>query len=180
MAIAFTPTPTGLVLDVMRVSIGGTAMGLTKGGVEISVTSEWLKVMSDQYGKTPLQMFNVGDDVSIKFALHEWSYANLNRALGPTSTLRSTGGTAVGVGGLMAGSKIGTTVAVALIFHPLDVDDGTLTDDINVWKAICTRCEPIKWGPEQEIVLATEWSVIADTSKTAGKMLIDFGLAAAT
>ena len=50
MAIAFTATPANIVAPNMRVSIGGTAMGLTKGGVEITCTTDWERVTSDQYG----------------------------------------------------------------------------------------------------------------------------------
>jgi len=180
MAIAFTPTPSGILLPNHRITINGVAMGLTKGGVEINVSTAWVNATADQYGSMRLNMFSAGDEVTVKFGLAEFSYANLNYALGTTSTLRSTGGTAVGVGGLYSGAKVGTTVAVALIFHRLTIDDGTISDDINVWKAILTRCDPIKYSNDEPVTLMTEWSVIADTSKTAGKMLIDFGLAAAT
>lgn len=182
MSTAFTATPSGIVRPNMRVTIGGTAMGLTVGGVEIEHKTDWLKVTNDQYGTSPVQMFNLGDDVIIRFGLAEFSYANLNRALGTTSTLRQTGGTAVGLGGLFAASKVGTTVAVALIFHPLDELDSSLVDDVNVWKAICVKCEPIQYGGlgKGELILMTEWHTILDTSKTAGKMAIDHGLAAAT
>lgn len=182
MAIAFTPTASGILMPNMRVSIAGTAMGLTEGGIEIIPQSDWLKVPTDQYGTSTAQMFSLGDNVDLRFGLMEFSYANLNRALGTTSTLRSTGGTAVGLGGLYAAAKVGTTVAVALIFHPLDEDDTSLIDDINVWKAVCTKCEPLQYGGigKGKLTLMTEWHATLDTSKTAGKMLIDWGLAAAT
>lgn len=179
MATAFTLTAADLRLDNHRVTIGGTAMGGTIGGVEFAVNTEVLEVTVDQYGKTVVQTYNVGDAVMVKLTLAESTLANLNRAL-HTSTLRSSGGTAVGVGGLFAGAKVGTTAAVALIFHPIDKDDAVLTHDVNVWKAICRRCSPIKHGPDQITLFETEWLVLLDTSKTAGKMLIDFGLAAAT
>lgn len=179
MATAFTLTPGDIRLDNMRVTIGGTAMGGTVGGVEISVTHETLEQTVDQYGKTPVQTFNQGDRVTVKFGLAESTYANLAKSLG-TGTLRSSGGTAVGVGGKFSGAFVGSSVAVALIFHPLDKDDSAVTNDINVWKAVCLRCDPIKYGPDQMTMFATEWLAIVDTSKTAGKQLIDFGLAAAT
>ena len=181
MATAFTPTPSGILLPNMRINIAATAMGLTIGGVEVECNPEMLRISSDQYGNMIVQMYNTGDEVKLKFGLTEFSYANPAKAVGPTSTLRSTGGTAVGVGGLYAGAKIGTSVAVALIFHPLDEDDTSLIDDINVWKAIL-RCGPMQFGGKGkgELILPIECDVIADTSKTQGKMLIDFGLAAAT
>lgn len=181
MAIAFTATPSGILLPNMRVTIAAVAMGLTKDGVEVDSKTDWLMVSNDQYGTMPVQAFNQGDQVTVRFKLAEFSYANLAKALGPASTLRSTGGTAVGLGGLYAAAKVGTTVASALIFHPLDEDDTSLIDDINVWKAIL-KCEPIQFGGlgKGELVLGVECLVIGDTTKTAGKMLIDFGLAAAT
>src|SRR3990167_4899405 len=109
MATAFTATPSGILLPNMRVSIGGTAMGLTKNGVMIHCATDWLLQAYDQYGTMPVQAWNLGDRVEgLSFTLAEFSYANLQRALGPTSTLRSTGGTAVGIGGLYAAAQVGT------------------------------------------------------------------------
>lgn len=179
MAVVFTLTQSSITLEPMRVTIGGVAMGGTKGGVKITVKHEEQEVTVDQYGRTPVKSFNAGDRIEIKFTLAESSYANLAKVL-RTSTLRSTGGTAVGVGGLYAGSKDSTSDAVALLFHPINTDDGTLTRDINVWKATCDDVGELMYGPDGATMFETTWHAYLDTSKTAGKMLIDFGLTAAT
>ncbi|HYE91293.1 MAG TPA: hypothetical protein VEA38_09750 [Terriglobales bacterium] len=179
MAIAFTPTIGDVTLENMRVTIGGTAMGMTLGGVTISFTGKKTVARADQYGDSIIKSWNGGIGIRAKFGLLETTYANMAKVL-REATLRSSGGTAVGIGGLFAGSKISTTDGVALLFHPLAIDDGTLTRDINIWRAVPDVPEPFKYGPDQVNAFMVEYEGELDLSKTAGKMLADFGLAAAT
>ena len=182
MAIAFTPTVTNIRLDNMHVTIGGTAMGLTQGGIEITIEGKTLEVKSDQYGDTVVQTFNVGDRVTIKLGLLEATLANLHRVL-YSGISRSSGGTAEGVGGKLSSSIVGTTRAVAIILHPLDTDDGTLTasSEINIWKAVPIGGLKLALGPNNVTFYEQEFLAILDTTKAATfNGLIDFGLTAAT
>lgn len=180
MAIAFTNDPTKMRVDNMRVTLNSVSMGLTEGGVEIAIQSAVTELTGDQTGITPLDTRNNGSRVTIKMAFLETAtYAKLKAVLFD-GTLRSSGGTAVGVGGVLSGVRVGLTDAVALIMHPLDIDDGTLTNDINVWKVVALGDITIKYVGSAKTVYEVTLLALIDSSKTAGKQLIDFGLTAAT
>lgn len=179
MAIAFAGDATLFRIENFRVEIGGTDVGFTEGGVEVSINSAQVVLKGDQYGITPLNTKNNGDEVHVAFTLKETTLANLNRVLS-AGTLRSVGGSAVGVGGNLSASIDGLTRAVAILLHPLDTDDATLTKDINIWKGLPTGDIKIKYGPDKEAMFAVSFLCLPDTTKTAGKQIIDFGLTAAT
>lgn len=179
MAIAFTQTIGSIRLDNQRVTLAGSEVGTTKGGVTVTYQAGVLEVTGDQYGITPLNTYSTGDRITIKFALMESTYATLTKLM-HGSTLRTTGGTGLGIGGKLSSSFVGTTIASAIILHPLDTDDGTLTKDVNIWKAVPISLSPVKFGPDEVTIWECEFVAIVDTGKTAGKQLIDFGLAAAT
>jgi hypothetical protein len=171
---------TKMRLDNMRVTVNATDIGLTEGGVEISIQTKVIEMTGDQYGITPLATKNGGSRVTVKFAVKEVAtYAHLAKIL-HEGTLRSTGGTGVGVGGTLVGVNDGITNAVPIILHPLDLADATLTNDINIWKAVPLGDVNIKLGPDKETLYEVTFLALRDSTKTAGKQLIDFGLAAAT
>lgn len=180
MATAYAGDVTKFRLDNFRVTIGGTDIGFTEGGSEIVINSSVVELTADQTGITPLDTRNNGSRVTVKIVFAEAAtYATLKKAL-HDGTLRSSGGTAVGVGGTLSGTRVGLTDAVAIILHPLDKDDSVLTNDINIWKAVADGQTRIKYGPNAKTLYETTFICLPDTSKTAGKQIIDFGLAAAT
>jgi len=180
MAIAFTNDPTKMRVDNMRATLGGTSMGLMEGGVEISIQSGVTELTADQTGVMPLDTRNNGSRVTVKMAFLETATLAKLKSILHDGTLRSSGGTAVGVGGILSGVRVGLTDAVALILHPLDIDDGTLTNDINVWKVVALGDVSIKYSGAAKTMYECTFLALPDAAKTAGKQLIDFGLAAAT
>jgi hypothetical protein len=77
-------------LGVCKLLYGGVDLGLTKGGVEVSVTTETHKVEVDQYGKTPINEFIMGRAVVVKAPLAETTLENAVRVL-PGATLVDNG-----------------------------------------------------------------------------------------
>lgn len=177
MATALTFTQGSLRLDNMRVTYGGTDMGVTSGGVEINVELGIEEQTVDQYGIAPVQTYDKGKRVTIKIGFAEATIANLGKFLYGTTT-RVTGGTAVGIGLLKAGTKLGSAVGVAMILHPLDKDDSSGLDrDINAWKVVPITPPVLKTG--SAYVWEVTFLCLPDTTKT-DKEYIDFGLTAAT
>lgn len=58
-------------LGVCRAYFGGTDLGLTKGGVEVTVKGESYKTEVDQYGKTVVKEIVIGRNVSAKVPMVE-------------------------------------------------------------------------------------------------------------
>jgi hypothetical protein len=79
-------------LGVCRAYYDGIDLGLTQGGVEVSVTSETHKVEVDQFGKTPVNEYIMGRVAQAKVPMAEPTLDNLV-AIMPGATLTETGGT---------------------------------------------------------------------------------------
>lgn len=79
-------------LGVCNVYFDGVDLGLTKGGVEVTVKTDTHKVNVDQYGKTPINELVMGREVSAKVPLAETTLENMV-AIMPGAVLTQTGGT---------------------------------------------------------------------------------------
>lgn len=77
-------------MGVCRAYFGGVDLGLTKGGVEVSVTTETYKVEVDQYGKTPIKEQIQGRTVSAKVPMAESTLENIAMLM-PGATLITDG-----------------------------------------------------------------------------------------
>ena len=99
-------------LGVCRAILGGVDLGLTKGGVEVSVTTETYKVEVDQYGKTPVKEQLQGRAVSAKVPMAETTLRGM-ASLMPGSQLISDGAAATGKLTFVDNPDALTTVTVA-------------------------------------------------------------------
>lgn len=80
-------------LGVCLVYLDGVDLGLTKGGVEVTVSTDTHKVMVDQFGKTTVNENIVSREVKVKVPLAETTIENMVRTM-PGSTLTTSGGAA--------------------------------------------------------------------------------------
>lgn len=79
-------------LGVCRVTFGGADLGYTKGGVEVTVTSETHKVEVDQFGHSEINEYIMGRTVKVRVPMAETTLENLVRVM-PGATLVEDGGT---------------------------------------------------------------------------------------
>ena len=82
-------------LGVCRAYFKGRDLGLTKGGVEVAVTTETYKVEVDQFGKTPIKELVQGRTVTATIPMAESTIENMG-ALMPGSTIVTDGKQAKG------------------------------------------------------------------------------------
>lgn len=80
-------------LGVCKVFFDGLDLGLTQGGVDVTVKTDTHKVNVDQFGKTSINEIIMGRDVMAKVPLAETTIENMVTIM-PGSTLTQTGGTA--------------------------------------------------------------------------------------
>ena len=80
-------------LGVCRAYFDGIDLGLTKGGVEVSVSTETYKVEVDQFGKTPVSELIMGRNVMARVPMAETTLDNMVRVM-PGASLVEVGGTA--------------------------------------------------------------------------------------
>ena len=80
-------------LGVCKIYMDGGDLGMTQGGVEVSVSTETHKVQVDQFGKTSINELIMGRSVMVKIPLAETTLRNLIATM-PGSTLYSDGASA--------------------------------------------------------------------------------------
>lgn len=78
-------------LGVCKVLFNGKDLGYTKGGVEVSVKTDTHQVTIDQFGKTPINEYIMGRQVTVKVPLAETTLDNLVKTM-PGATLVQSGG----------------------------------------------------------------------------------------
>lgn len=79
-------------LGVCKVFYDGVDLGYTQGGVDVTVKTDTHKVNVDQFGKTSINEYLMGREVTVKVPLAETTLPNLV-AIMPGATLVTTGGT---------------------------------------------------------------------------------------
>lgn len=98
-------------LGVCNVFFDGADMGLTQGGVEVSVTTETHKVEVDQFGKTAINELIMGRAVTAKVPLAETTLRNLVATM-PGSVLVTDGAQASGAVTFATNPTAATTVTI--------------------------------------------------------------------
>jgi hypothetical protein len=84
-------TTKNVKLGVCQVFLGGVDLGYTQGGVEVTVKTDTHKVNVDQFGKTTINEYIMGRDVSAKVPLAETTIENMV-AIMPGASIATVGG----------------------------------------------------------------------------------------
>jgi hypothetical protein len=163
--------------DVTNVKLGratltynAVAIGHTKGGVEIAITTDKREKTVDEYGSTPIGVHVIGQRIEVKVQLAEHTLAQLQKVI-PDSTL-VTGSTKDQVDiGKTAGNAI---TPYELVIHPTAYAAAT-THDWTIYKAIPMGDVSVAYKTEEETVYEVTFLAVADESKADGKKLAKIG-----
>lgn len=118
-------------LGVCRITFGGKDLGYTKGGVDVTVTTDTHKVTVDQFGQTTVNEVILGRNCMVKAPLAETTLANLVSIM-PGATLVSADNHVEVV------TSVGTSLldnASALLLHPIALPDSDTSQDFLIPKA---------------------------------------------
>jgi hypothetical protein len=99
--------PKNIRLGPCRVRWGGVDLGLTKGGVEVEVTTSTKEVVVDQFGDTPVDEYITGRKVTVKTPFAESDLDTLY------SLLKNAGASLVDDGAKATGSIVAASNPVA-------------------------------------------------------------------
>lgn len=172
-------TVADIKLQPMTVKIGSTNIGVTDGGLSLEIEQQTLEQRCDQYDG-PVNTWLLGKAVSISVKVLQLSLANLQLLIWGATT-RSTGGSAVGIGGKVPGANDAQTDGFTLNMHPAASDTTSLASDVNAFKVIVDKIGTITYGKEATVSAEVTFKPHIDTSKVAaGNAMLDFGLTAAT
>lgn len=132
--MAYDPTAAQRVqLGTCNVTFGTTDLGLTKGGVEVAITSETYKVMVDQFGNTEINEYIIGRTVTVTVPMAETDLTKLNKVI-PGSTL-VTDATTSSKKKLVVPTGVGfslLSVADKLVCHPVALPATDKSQDFTV------------------------------------------------
>lgn len=118
-------------LGVCKLIFGGRDMGLTQGGVEVTVSTETHRVEVDQFGKSAINELIMGRTVSVKAPLAETTIRNMADTM-PGATLVSDGVTAKGTVTFAAAPAAGNTVTIGGTAFAFQVAKPTSVNQVKI------------------------------------------------
>lgn len=170
---------TKVALGVCTVSYDGVDLGHTKGGVELTYEPVWHDVTVDVYGETKVDKRLMGEHITAKVPLAEYTVANLKAAM-PGGTI-VTDGTTPTKKRLDVGSQAGlkaSAEAAPLVLTPVDAVGVEHT--VTIHKAIAGNQIVLSHVNDAERVIEVEFEGIIDESKADGARLFSIGDTTAT
>lgn len=162
---------TKVALGVCTVSFDGTDLGHTKGGVELTYEPVWHDVTVDLYGESKIEKRLMGEHITAKVPLAEYTIANLKVAMPAGTVVTGAGKSRIDVGSV-AGKKA-STEAGALVLKPVDSTGDEYT--VTIPKAVAGNQIVLAHVNDAERVIEVEFNGLIDESKDAGKRLFSIG-----
>jgi len=142
----------------------GVHLGLTYGGVSISINQAAYELKSDQYGETPIRVLDGGLRVEVTVNLTESTFANL-KVLFASATDQTTY--------LTFGKPVGGAIdSGELVLEPTDG-----SSIFQIYKAIPNvgQAVEIAFTTANQRVYACKFVGLIDTARTSGDQLFRIG-----
>lgn len=160
-------------LGTCKISFGGEDLGLTLGGVELTVETTTHETKVDQFGETVVNEIITGRNVSVSAPLAETTLENLVRIMpGATLITDATDPTKkrveikTGIGESLMDS------AMELVLHPIALPDSDVSEDVTIPKAATAGAMNFAYQLDQERVYNTEFKAYPDPETG---LLMNFG-----
>jgi hypothetical protein len=157
---------TKIQLGVCSVTYKGVDLGHTIGGVTLTYAPEYHETKVDKFGSSVVEKFLVGERLTAKCSLAEWTLANLQQAIGQ-STLQGDDSVSVGSNA----GKRATEKAGLLVLHPIALAATVRDYDCGIYKAVVTNELTIEFKNDGEKVLPVEFDGLIDENRSDGNML---------
>lgn len=156
---------TKVKLGVCSVVLDGTDLGHTIGGVEVMYKPEYHKTSVDKYGSSPVEEYLIGESLSAKVPLAEFTVANLKKAMpqGVQSGSKLTLGSFAG--------KKSTDKSGTLVLHPIANAANDRSEDVALYKAVVTSEVTLPMKNDAEKVIEVTFEAHVDESRGDGSLL---------
>lgn len=164
------PDVTNVQVGVCDVTLNGTNLGHTKGGVEFSYEPAYHDVAVDKYGETIVEKYLLGEKVMVKVPLAEFTIPNI--AVATPQGVYAGAGNARRTMGASAGKKA-TDDSYQLVLHP--INEGTRRHDIVLHKAYVSNTITLVHRNDEEKIIEVEFEALLDESKADGNYLCLIG-----
>lgn len=157
---------TNVKVGACSVTFNGTDLGHTKGGVEVSYEPMYHDVAVDKYGETVVEKYLIGEKMTAKVPLAEFTIANLKVAI-PQGTYGGAGNKRLTVGAVAGNSA--SSLSAQLVLHPLNM--GTRANDIVLHKAYVGSTVTLPHRVDEEKIIEVTFEALLDETKSAGNYL---------
>lgn len=153
-------------LGVCTVTFNSVDLGHTLGGVEVVYEPTYKDVHVDKYGETVVEKKLIGEKLTAKVPLAEYTIANLKAAMpagqfAGAANARIQMGKSAGLGMLAS--------AAQLVLHPQD--QGTRAYDVVFHKAIVASQITLVHKTDEEKIIEVEFEALLDESKSDNNYL---------
>lgn len=153
-------------VGVCDVTFNGVDLGHTSGGVEVSYEPEHHDVMVDKFGNTIVQKYLIGEKLTAKLALAEYTIANLRNAI-PQGTFAGAANSRLTIGA--AAGKKATDDAYQLVLHPRN--EGTRRHDVIFYKAYVASAVVLPHKNDEDKLVEVTFEALLDESRSDGNYL---------
>jgi hypothetical protein len=150
-------------LGSCNVSYGGTDLGLTKGGVNVTMSTQTKAITVDQFGQTIMNDYIMGRGCMVKVPMAETDLAKLAAVI-PGATL-VTDKTVLTKKKIVITNGVGTSllsIALPLILHPTANAAGVLGEDFTAPLAAMSGNLTFDYQAENERIYQVEFVVYSD------------------
>ena len=157
-----TGSTTDIRLGLVDVSYGGVSLGFTVGDVIATITHQLANIVVDDAGETPVDIYDIGEQIVVVVPITQLSLANLNIAI-PGGTLTNDR--------IKAGRQAGTKLtSQELILDAVNSGDLNLT----IYRAVVTAIGDYIFSNEQRVLPIT-FTGEMDFSRPDGDRLYRIG-----
>lgn len=153
-------------VGVCSVTFNGVDLGHTLGGVEVVYEPSHYDVIVDQYGETVVEKKLVGEKLTAKVPLAEYTIANLKAAM-PQGQFQGAANRRVHFGKSSGSSA--KSVSAQLVLHP--INEGTRAFDVVFHKAYVASEITLVHKIDETKVIEVEFEALLDETKSDNNYL---------
>jgi len=150
-------------LGVCRVMFGGVDLGYTKGGVDVSITTETHEVNVDQYGDTPVNDFITSRRVQVTVPLAETTLENAIQIMPGASLvvdLEDTSKRRIEVPTASGTSML--DIAKELVLHPVTNETWEREDDFVLYRCATSGTVEFSYKHDEEKIFPVTFKGYTD------------------
>lgn len=150
-------------MGVCRVYWDGVDLGLTKGGVSVTVNTDTYEVTVDQYGTTPIKEYVTGRTITVSVPMAETTIDNLVKIMpGATLVTDSVEGSKKYVKIPSAAGLDLLNFAKPLVLHPVANAEADKSDDLTVFRAGTAGALDYQYSLDNERIFNCEFKGYPD------------------
>lgn len=142
-------------VGVCTLTFDGNDLGYTKGGSQVSVTTDTYTVTVDQFGNTPIKDVITGRTVTVTTPLAETTLEQMANIMPGATLITGAGGSKVEVVDAVGTDLL--AVAKELVLHPQSLPANDASEDFVVPNAATAGAVDFAYELDSERVFNCEW-----------------------